>query len=294
MAQFFLHFETELNDGTATNLDGGGSSGLTTCRIKRHTGEASFPALPRQKNILTVTPNRALFALITCASHKAGQSRLSWSPCIRCALAGMEKRRGKKNEGEGEAEGEADRGVNGKERLRWTKKDDEKIVNPFSRNPGLTLRQGQAKLKTKFFFFILTRNSNDGTDNESRRWRDNGGLTTLITCASHKAGQTVSCIRCALVGTEKCRGRKNKDEEGEAEGEADRGVNGKERPRALTAKRQNPESRALGRASATFDRALYRPSRQITIFTRALRAMVVGIAKLGMWNETCEWTDEVT
>ena len=27
------------------------------------------------------------------------------------------------------------------------KKDDKKIVNLFSRNPGLTLRQGQAKLK---------------------------------------------------------------------------------------------------------------------------------------------------
>jgi len=38
------------------------------------------------------------------------------------------------------------------------------------------------------------------------------------------------------VGTEKCRGKKNKDE-GEAESEADRGVNGKERPRALTAKK---------------------------------------------------------
>ena len=29
------------------------------------------------------------------------------------------------------------------------KKDDKKIVNLFSRNPGLTLRQGQAKLKQK-------------------------------------------------------------------------------------------------------------------------------------------------
>ena len=31
----------------------------------------------------------------------------------------------------------------------------------------------------EILFFILTRNSNDGTDNESRRWRDNGGLTTV-------------------------------------------------------------------------------------------------------------------
>ena len=29
------------------------------------------------------------------------------------------------------------------------KKDDKKIVNQFSRNPGLTLRQRQAKLKQK-------------------------------------------------------------------------------------------------------------------------------------------------
>ena len=29
------------------------------------------------------------------------------------------------------------------------KKDDKKIVNLFSRNPGLTLRQRQAKLKQK-------------------------------------------------------------------------------------------------------------------------------------------------
>ncbi|KYQ54993.1 hypothetical protein ALC60_06121 [Trachymyrmex zeteki] len=75
-----------------------------------------------------------------------------------------------------------------------------------------------------------------------------------------KAGQTVSCIRCALVGTEKCRGKKNKDG-GEAEGEADRGVNGKERPRALTAKRQflvDDKWQAAG--TLLFDRALYRPS----------------------------------
>ena len=32
---------------------------------------------------------------------------------------------------------------------KWTKKDDKKIVNLFSRNPGLTLRQRQAKLKQK-------------------------------------------------------------------------------------------------------------------------------------------------
>ncbi|KYN45430.1 hypothetical protein ALC56_00124, partial [Trachymyrmex septentrionalis] len=32
---------------------------------------------------------------------------------------------------------------------KWTKKDDKKIVNLFSRNPGLTLRQGPAKLKRK-------------------------------------------------------------------------------------------------------------------------------------------------
>jgi len=32
---------------------------------------------------------------------------------------------------------------------KWTKKDDKKIVNLFSRNPDLTLRQGQAKLKQK-------------------------------------------------------------------------------------------------------------------------------------------------
>ena len=32
---------------------------------------------------------------------------------------------------------------------KWTKKDDKKIMNLFSRNPGLTLRQGQAKLKQK-------------------------------------------------------------------------------------------------------------------------------------------------
>ena len=32
---------------------------------------------------------------------------------------------------------------------KWIKKDDKKIVNLFSQNPGLTLRQGQAKLKQK-------------------------------------------------------------------------------------------------------------------------------------------------
>ena len=32
---------------------------------------------------------------------------------------------------------------------KWTKKDNKKIVNLFSQNPGLTLRQGQAKLKQK-------------------------------------------------------------------------------------------------------------------------------------------------
>ncbi|KYN14609.1 hypothetical protein ALC57_13183 [Trachymyrmex cornetzi] len=139
-------------------------------------------------------------------------------------------------------------------------------------------------------------------------------LFALITCASHKAGQTVSCIRCALVGTEKCRGKKNKDEgEGEAEGEADRGVNGKERPRALTAKRQflvDDKWQATGTRSGKdewkrVDNGFLQPPRNATkrpeimdasdnIITRALHAMVVGIAKLGMWNETSEWTDEVT
>ncbi|KYQ54996.1 hypothetical protein ALC60_06124 [Trachymyrmex zeteki] len=79
------------NDGTTTNLDGGGNSGLTTCRIKRHTGEASFPVL-RRKNILTVTPDRALFAVIMCASHV----RVRAVSYIRCALVGTEKCRGKK------------------------------------------------------------------------------------------------------------------------------------------------------------------------------------------------------
>ena len=32
---------------------------------------------------------------------------------------------------------------------KWTKKDDKKIVNLFSRNPDLTLHQGHAKLKQK-------------------------------------------------------------------------------------------------------------------------------------------------
>lgn len=58
-----------------------------------------------------------------------------------------------------------------------------------------------------------------------------------------KAGQEPSRVFVALWwAREKCRGKKNEDEgegEGEAEGEeADRGVNGKERPRGLTAKRQ--------------------------------------------------------
>ena len=37
------------------------------------------------------------------------------------------------------------------QKCKVDKKDDKKIVNLFSQNPGLTLRQGQAKLKQKGF-----------------------------------------------------------------------------------------------------------------------------------------------
>jgi len=58
---------TQLNDGTTTNLDDDGHGGLTTCRIKRHTG--LFSRAETKKYFNCRAGSRASLAFITCANH---------------------------------------------------------------------------------------------------------------------------------------------------------------------------------------------------------------------------------